>query len=188
MWRVLTLLLFYNNHIMKKLLLSSLVLLFSLTSCDQGSVGGQPTLDQSWASLFPNGTLTRFTSEEKTLTDTDINLGLEGIFTLSENNQPVGYAFQARVNGNGGAKSVVFQLTIYDNVYQGFKVVSHREHGGFGILQFNALTSFLPGTNADFNLVDAILVSARAGRTGISETYDGIMPAIELMTVLYLEL
>jgi hypothetical protein len=175
---------------MKKMLLPSLVLLLLLTSCDlnSSSVGARPSLDQSWAGLFPNESLTRFTSEEKTLTDTDINLGLEGIFILSENNQAVGYAFQARVNGISGPKSVVFKLTIYDSAYQAFKVVSHREHSGFGVPQFNALTSFLPGTNADFNLVDAILVSARAGRTGSSATYDGIMPAIERMTVLYLEL
>jgi hypothetical protein len=173
---------------MKKMLLPLLTLFFVITACGSNQTFPQASFDDTWSDLFPNQAIHTFTYEEIPLTEADLNIGLEGIFILQENNHSIGYAFQARVNGISGPKSVVFRLTIYRSFYQGFSVLSHREHSGFGVLQFNALTNFLPGTSVDFSLVENILISAQAGRTGSSQTYDGIMPAIERMTDLYLEL
>jgi hypothetical protein len=159
-----------------------------LVGCGVSSSSIDLTFDASWQPLFAEGEFSRFSATPVTPSSTQENVGIEIIYQLNANDEIKGFAFQATVDGNGGRKSIVFRLTIYENKYQGFEVLSHREHGGFGVLQFNALLNDLPGTNANFSLVEFILINANAGRTGISQTYDGVMPAIQAMTQQYLGL
>ncbi len=175
---------------MKQMLSIKLISFLFLIGCaSTPSSQTTPTsLDNSWSGLFLEQSLDAFIYETVTPTSEETGVGISTIFSLSQSDLLVGYAYQATVDGNGGRDSVTFRLTIYGNKYQGFDVVDHREHNAFGVKQFNALTNALPGTEVDFDLVKTILIEANAGRSGISETYDGIMPAIERMTEKYLSL
>jgi hypothetical protein len=171
---------------MKQLPLMTLGFTLFLIGCATPTTDG--AFDASWAPLFSEEDFALVSSTQIEVDENKGNVGITNIYELSFNETISGYAFQATVDGNGGRKSVTFRLTIYDGQYQGFKVMAHREHNTFGVLQFNALTNGLAGTTVSFDLVQQLLISANAGRSGISETYDGMMPAIEAMTNLYLSL
>jgi hypothetical protein len=182
--------LFYNNLNMKQMLFLKLVSFFFLVGCATPHAShSMPTgLDDTWSGLFLEQSKDDFTYGPLMPSSEESEVGITTIFSLTQANSIVGFAFQATVDGNGGRQSVTFRLTIYENKFQGFQVTNHREHNGFGVKQINALTNQLPGTNASFNDVNELLIQANAGRTGISETYDGMMPVIELMTERYLSL
>lgn len=171
---------------MKQLPLLTLSFTLFLIGCETPSTDG--AFDASWSPLFSNEDFALVNSTQIEVNESESDVGITNIYELSFNQIISGYAFQATVDGNGGRQSVTFRLTVYDGQYRGFKVMEHREHNTFGVLQFNALTNGLAGTTASFDLVQQLLISANAGRSGISETYDGIMPAIEAMTNLYLSL
>lgn len=179
--------LFYHSDNMNKTLLLRLGILFLVSSCGgtSSSTSLSLTMDDTWKALFPGDDFFRFNASALSPSEQEADVGINNIYALNENNQVLGYAFQATVDGNGGRKSLTFRLTIYDNIYQGFIVTSHREHATFGLLQINALSSNLAGKIADFSQVQTLLIQANAGRAGISETYDGLMPAIEAMTLKY---
>jgi hypothetical protein len=175
---------------MKQMLFLKLISFFFLVGCTTvTSSSATPTvLDNTWSGLFLEQSMDDFIYEPLTPTSEESEVGITSIFSLDQTDTIVGFAFQATVDGNAGRQSVTFRLTIYENKFQGFQVTNHREHNAFGVKQFNALTNQLPGTNASFNLVNQLLAQANAGRSGISETFDGIMPAIQLMTEKYLSL
>jgi hypothetical protein len=158
-----------------------------LVGCGAPSSSITTDLDDSWSTLFPNESLSVLTLNGVIPSTEETNVGITAIYEIEKDDNFLGYAFQATVDGDAGRDTVTFRLTIYDSQYQGFQVVSHREHTAFGVKQFNALRDDLPGINVEFAQVIAILNNANAGRSGISETYDGIMPAIEIMTQRYLE-
>jgi hypothetical protein len=170
----------------KPLILLGVFLL--ITSCGAPAGSVDQNFNSSWQAVFQTEDFSRFEIAGVNISPAQSNVGIDVIYSLSEGETILGFAFQATVDGNGGNQSIIFRLSIYEGQYQGFVVVSHREHNGFGILQFNALTNQLPGTAANFSLVQQLLINANAGRAGISETYDGIMPAIEAMTEVYLSL
>jgi hypothetical protein len=97
-----------------------------------------------------------------------------------------GYAYEALVDGNAGSKSIRFRVGIANNTFAGFVMVSHREHSGFGVKIIDALRNNLPGKPANKDAVNEVLVAAFATRSGISETYDGMIPAIEALITHYL--
>lgn len=158
-----------------------------LVGCGAPSSSITTDLDDSWSTLFPNESLNLLTLNEVSPNPEETNVGITAIYEIEKNDSFFGYAFQATVDGDAGRDTVTFRLTIYDSRYQGFQVVVHREHTAFGVKQFNALSNHLPGSNVAFDQVISILNNANAGRSGISETYDGIMPAIENMTERYLQ-
>lgn len=169
---------------MKKIPFTLLGLILFLFSCGPSQTSSD--FDSTWAPLFGGNDFANVDVTTVTPTNSQVAVGITTIYAISLPNEISGFAFQATVDGNGGAKTTTFRLTIYDGLYQGFSIVSTREHGGFGVLQFNALANQLPGTIALFSNVQQILINANAGRSGITETYDGIMPAIEAMTQYYL--
>jgi hypothetical protein len=97
-----------------------------------------------------------------------------------------GYAYEALVDGNAASKSIRFRVGINNNIFAGFVMVSHQEHSGFGVKIINALRNNLPGKPASKDAVAEVLVAASATRSGISETYDGMIPALEAIVTHYL--
>ena len=97
-----------------------------------------------------------------------------------------GYAYEALVDGNADSKSIRFRVGIVNNTFAGFVMVSHREHGSFGLKIINALKNNLAGKTAHEDAIAEILVAASATRSGISETYDGMIPALEAIVTHYL--
>jgi hypothetical protein len=145
-------------------------------------------MDETWNVVISESIRNTFEIESVEITADEIEVGIDVIYELKQLNFTKGFLFQATVDGNGGNDSVVFRLSVFDNQFRGFSILSHLEHNNFGVKQFNALNANLVGTSATFSEVVAILQRANAGRTGSSETYDGIMPAIEAMVERYLSI
>ncbi len=167
-------------------LLSLLVLL--LTACGSTSTPVDITLDETWNVVISESIRNTFDIASVDLTEDEEAVGIDVVYELKQTNVTQGFVFQATVDGDGGNDSVIFRLSVFDNEFKGFSILSHREHTNFGVRQFNALNANLVGTQVSFSEVIAILQRANAGRTGSSETYDGIMPAIEAMVDRYLSI
>lgn len=172
---------------MKKIPLLSLLVLL-LGACGSTPTPVDVTLDETWNIVIAESVRNEFDITSIDVTTEESDVGIDVVYQLKENDVIKGFAFQATVDGDGGNDSVVFRLSLFDNEFKGFAVVSHREHTNFGVKQFNALNANLVGTQVSFSEVVAILQRANAGRTGISVTYDGLMPAIEAMVDRYLAL
>jgi hypothetical protein len=170
---------------MKQLPLLSLLVLF-LSSCGVTPTPVDTSLDETWDVVISESVRNTFDIESVVITEEEENVGIDVIYELKQLNVTKGFVFQATVDGDSGKDSVVFRLSVFDNQFKGFSILSHREHTNFGVKQFNALNAQLVGTQVIFSEVVAILQRANAGRTGISVTYDGLMPAIEAMVEKYL--
>jgi hypothetical protein len=172
---------------MKHLPLLSLVVL-ALSACGATPLPVDTTLDESWNVVISESIRNSFDITSVAVTAEENDVGIDVVYQLQELTVIKGFAFQATVDGDGGNDSVVFRLSVFDNEFKGFAIVSHGEHTNFGVKQFNALNANLVGTTVSFSEVVAILQRANAGRSGISVTYDGFMPAIEAMVDRYLAL
>jgi hypothetical protein len=170
---------------MKQLPLLSLLVL-ALVACGPTPTPVDTSLDETWNVVISESVRNTFDIESVAITEDEENVGIDVIYELKQLNVTKGFAFQATVDGDSGKDSVVFRLSVFDNQFKGFSILSHREHTNFGVKQFNALNAQLVGTQVIFSEVMAILQRANAGRTGISVTYDGLMPAIEAMVERYL--
>jgi hypothetical protein len=172
---------------MKQLPSLSLLVLV-LGACGVTPTSVNTTLDESWNVVISESVRNTFDIASVDLTEDEEAVGIDVIYELKQLDVLKGFAFQATVNGNGGIDTVVFRLSIFNDQFKGFSIVEHLEHDLFGVKQFNALNANLVGTQVSFSEVVAILQRANAGRSGISQTYDGIMPAIEAMVERYLSI
>jgi hypothetical protein len=172
---------------MKQIPLLSLLVLV-LSACGSTPIPVDTTLDESWNVVISESVRNTFDIDSVEVSEDENDVGIDVVFELKQLNQTKGFLFQATVDGSGGNDSVVFRLSVFENQFRGFSILSHREHTNFGIKQFNALNAQLVGTQASFSEVVAILQRANAGRTGITDTYDGLMPAIEAMVERYLSI
>lgn len=116
------------------------------------------------------------------LTEVDVRLA---VAVYDNTNAYIGTAYEAVVDGNAGSNTIRFRVGFVDGKFAGMVMVSHQEHAGFGVIIINALRNQLPGQPANMDAVQAILIGANATRTGKSETYDGMIPAIEAMVLHY---
>ena len=172
---------------MKQLPLLSLLVLV-LGACSATPTPVDTTLDDSWNVVISESVRSTFDIESVDVSEDENDVGIDVVYELKQLNITKGFLFQATVDGNGGNDSVVFRLSVFDNQFRGFKILSHLEHDNFGVKQFNALNANLVGTSVTFSEVVAILQRANATRTNITETYDGLMPAIEAMVERYLSI
>ena len=139
-------------------------------------------LATKWATLLDLDS-TLYTSESivlsSAMTSADI---VEAVAIYAKENATFyGYAYEANVSGNGG--KIRFQIAIVNDTFEAFKAISHYEHTSFGVKIINAFNFNLPGQPATLEAAVAVLIDANAGRSGISETYDGMLPAIEAMVL-----
>jgi hypothetical protein len=172
---------------MKQLPSLSLLVLV-LGACGVTPTSVNTTLDESWNVVISESVRNTFDIASVDLTEDEEDVGIDVVYELKQLDVIKGFAFQATVDGDFGNDSVVFRLSVFDNQFKGFSILSHREHTNFGVKQFNALNANLVGTSVTFSEVVAILQRANAGRSGITETYDGLMPAIEAMVERYLSI
>jgi len=172
---------------MKQIPLLSLLVL-ALSACGATPTPVDITLDETWNVVISESIRSTFDIASVDLTDNEEDVGVDVIYELKQNNETQGFVFQATVDGDGGNDSVIFRLSMFDNEFKGFLVVEEREHTNFGDKQLNALSANLIGTQVSFSEVVAILQRANAGRTGITVTYDGLVPAIEAMVERYLSI
>ena len=172
---------------MKQIPLLSLLVL-TLTACGSTPTPVDITLDETWNVVISESIRNTFDIASVELTEDEEDVGVDVVYELKQNIETQGFVFQATVDGDGGNDSVIFRLSMFDNEFQGFLIVEEREHTNFGDKQLNALSASLVGTQVSFSEVVAILQRANAGRTGITVTYDGLMPAIEAMVERYLSI
>jgi hypothetical protein len=156
--------------------------LASETTINQSSA--LPTLNTIWVAPMGGISSTDYYQVNQTVPSSLSNVGITIVVSIfDQNDNFYGFAYEAVVNGSGG--TIRFRIGIANNTFAGIVVVSHREHVGFGVRLIDALKSQLAGKPATIAAVQEILIAASATRAGISDTYDGMIPAIEAMTLHY---
>jgi hypothetical protein len=139
-------------------------------------------LTEKWATLL---NLTASLYREEALPRTDLMVQtnvIEAVAIYEQNTNDVyGFAYEANVNGNGGL--IRFRISIVDDLFAAFLTVRHNEHGDFGLLIINVFKTQLVGQPATFEAAVNLLLASSINRSGISETYDGMLPAIEAMVL-----
>jgi Na+-translocating ferredoxin:NAD+ oxidoreductase RnfG subunit len=145
------------------------------------------TLANIWTMAMGNINPNDFYGVTETLPNTLSTVNVVIVHAVYRTNGTLyGYAYEALVDGNAGSKSIRFRVGIANNTFAGFVMVSHQEHSGFGVKIINALRNNLAGKTANKDAIAEILVAALATRSGISETYDGMIPALEAIITHYL--
>jgi hypothetical protein len=161
----------------------------SLSSPSQPSTSSSSiaTLANIWTMAMGNINPNDFYGVTETLPNTLSTVNVVIVHAVYRTNGTLyGYAYEALVDGNAGSKSIRFRVGIANNTFAGFVMVSHQEHSGFGVKIINALRNNLAGKTANKDAIAEILVAALATRSGISETYDGMIPALEAIITHYL--
>ncbi len=99
-----------------------------------------------------------------------------------------GYAYEAKVDGNGGPRSNRFRVGLANGMYAGFQSLFNREHLDIGSVIIDALVNDLAGVNAEYLLAMGIMLDANATLTGLtaSVTLNGMAGALETITAHYL--
>jgi Na+-translocating ferredoxin:NAD+ oxidoreductase RnfG subunit len=145
------------------------------------------TLANIWTMAMGNINPNDFYGVTETLPNTLSTVNVVIVHAVYRTNGTLyGYAYEALVDGNAGSKSIRFRVGIANNTFAGFVMVSHQEHSGFGVKIINALRNNLAGKTANKDAIAEILVAALATRSGISETYDGMIPALQAIVTHYL--
>jgi hypothetical protein len=100
-----------------------------------------------------------------------------------------GYGYEAKVDGNGGARSNRFRVGLANGIYTGFQSLFNREHDGIGSVIMEALENELSGLDASYLLALGVMLDANATLTGLtaSITLNGIAGALENITSHYLD-
>jgi hypothetical protein len=148
---------------------------------EQSSSASLPKIQSRWAELLKVDEQL-YVEQPVTLTDNLSRVGIETSFAIfnRNTNEFYGLVYEAHVRGFAGM--IRFRVGIVEQKFAGFIVVSNIEHTTFGRLLLNTLTNNLPGKPATFEAVIQTWTTASQFRTGISGTYNGVMPAIEAMT------
>jgi hypothetical protein len=138
------------------------------------------SLTDKWATLL-DVTASEFTDLTEDLSN---DLSGSGIVEVASVYRQVdatfyGLVYEANVLGNGGR--IRFRIGIVDNTFAGITIVSHNEHTSFGLKIINALNMGLVGQPATFEAAINVLITRNVSTTNITETYDGMYPAIEAM-------
>ena len=138
------------------------------------------TLAEKWATLL-DVTPSDYTDITEPLT-TDLS-DSDVIEVASVYRQPdatfYGLVYEANVLGNGGR--IRFRIGIVDDFFAGITIVTHSEHTNFGMKIINALNMGLVGQPATFEAAINVLITRNISTNDITETYDGVYPAIEAM-------
>jgi hypothetical protein len=146
-----------------------------------------PTLNTKWTIALNNIDPTLYYGETLPLTPSLSGAGVieaVSVYTL-EDATLYAYVFEALVNGNGGL--IRFRVGIRLDLFTRFHVVSDSEHSTFGRRILNALTANLNGKSATYEAALNVLIQASLSRSGLSETFDGVMPAIDAIADFYQE-
>jgi hypothetical protein len=154
------------------------VALLLLSACTPAAT---PT---DWHTFFEVDAATH-TIEELELTEslnsTDVTIAVR----LEEGTSFLGMGYEASVRGNHASVRIRFRLGIQANVITHFDVISHQEHTGFGVILIRALETNIIGLASQLSAIENALSTTSVPNTALTETYDGMMPAIESMLLHY---
>mgnify|MGYP003335996417 CR=1 FL=1 len=74
-----------------------------------------------------------------------------------------------------------FRLVVTANEITHFSVLQHQEHAGFGVILIEALKTNIIGLSPQLSAIETVLQTTAVPNTSLTETYDGMMPAIDAM-------
>ena len=160
------------------------------TSTSEATSSLAPTLNQDWVLVMGNLNPLHFYEIEETL---PANLSAENVTNVyaiyHQNGTLFGYGYEAKVDGNGGARSNRFRVGLANGLYTGFQSLFNREHSGIGSVIMEALVDDLSGLDASYLLALGVMLDANATLTGLtaSITLNGIAGALETITSHYLQ-
>jgi len=109
------------------------------------------------------------------------NLGIEEIIFAAEENTITHYGYEASVHGNHATVKIRFRLVVTSNEITHFSVLQHQEHAGFGVILIEALEANIIGLSPQLSAIENVLQTTAVPNTALTETYDGMMPAIDAM-------
>jgi hypothetical protein len=137
-----------------------------------------------WHTFFDVDAATH-TIEELELTESLDATDVTAAVRLEEGTSFLGIGYEASVRGNHASVRIRFRLGIQANVITHFDVISHQEHTGFGVILIRALENNVVGLPSQFSSIETSLATTSVPNTALTETYDGMMPAIEAMLLHY---
>lgn len=152
----------------------SLIALFILGSCTSSP---EPS---DWFAFFQVES-TSHTVSALEVTESLQQRGITNVVELSEANSLQAVGYEASVKGNHATVRIRFRVGISQGVVTHFDVISHQEHTGFGVILIRALEEKLVGLPTTLTAIENALVTTAVPSTALTETYDGIMPALEAM-------
>jgi hypothetical protein len=109
------------------------------------------------------------------------NVGIEEIIFAAEENTITHYGYEASVRGNHATVRIRFRLVVTANEITHFSVLQHQEHAGFGVILIEALKTNIIGLSPQLSAIETVLQTTAVPNTSLTETYDGMMPAIDAM-------
>ena len=89
--------------------------------------------------------------------------------------------YEAAVRGNHASVRILFRLGVSATLITHFEVMSHQEHSGFGVILIQALNSSIVGLEPSLSAIELALQSTAVPSTALTETYGGMVPAIDAM-------
>jgi hypothetical protein len=137
-----------------------------------------------WHTFFDVDAATH-TVEELELTDSLSATDVTVVVRLEEGSSFLGLGYEASVRGNHASVRIRFRLGIQASVITHFDVISHQEHTGFGVILIRALETNIVGLASQLTAIENALSTTSVPNTALTETYDGMMPAIEAMLLHY---
>jgi hypothetical protein len=142
-------------------------------------------LNSKWSQSLGNIDTTLYYGETIPLTSSLSNSGVIEVVSVYQldNATLYGYAFESLVSGNGGL--IRFRVGIRLNLFTGFHVVSDSEHTNFGRLILNSLSNNLAGKDATYDAALNVLIQSSINLTASSQTFNGVMPAIDAIADFY---
>lgn len=108
-------------------------------------------------------------------------VGVEEIVFAAEGNTITHYGYEASVRGNHATVRIRFRLVVTANEITHFSVLQHQEHAGFGVILIEALETNIIGLSPQLSAIETVLQTTAVPNTSLTETYDGMMPAIDAM-------
>jgi hypothetical protein len=157
----------------------------SLTSL--ASISTAQTLDPIWAAAMGGIVATNFYGVVENLPNSLSSVKITHVVAVYSQDQTLyGYAYEGRVDGNGGPNSIRFRVGLKANTYAAFVNVSNSEHTGFGRVIITALVNQLAGKPASYQQALQIMLTANASASASTETLNGLRPALEAITLHYL--
>jgi hypothetical protein len=166
------------------LLVAPLMLACASAVSSESSFDPADGLDPRWANLL-NVSQDAYTAETLTLSSSFTSKGItEAVVVSAHDSEAIlGLAYEANVRGFVG--QVRFRVAIVDQQFAAFFIISDNEHAAFGRVFLTAMRLELAGNPATYEAAIAVWVNSSRFMLNVSGTYNGIMPALEAMTLHY---
>jgi hypothetical protein len=103
------------------------------------------------------------------------------VVEITSEGQQTLLGYEASVKGNHASVRIRFRLGVSPTSITHFDVLSHQEHAGFGVVLIQALSSSIVGLEPSLSALELALQTTAVPSTALTETYEGMMPAIDAM-------